>query len=587
MARTRLPSSDSPVPFRELPAAALRACLREGYGARDLRADLLAGLVVGIVALPLSMALAIAVGVPPQHGIFTAIVAGLIVPLLGGSRMQVTGPTAAFVVVLAPVHVKFGIAGLLLAGAMAGVILIGMGLARMGRLLQFVPHPVTTGFTAGIAVVIATFQMKDFLGLTVTSMPEHYVERVGALALALPTARPLEVCVGVFTLAILLLVPRLTSRIPAPLIAIGAAAFGVFVLGRVVPGTAVETIGSRFALAGALPAFALPWGLEGAGGAPFVLDFATVRALLPAAFAIAMLGAIESLLSAVVADGMAGTRHDSDAELFAQGVGNLVVPFFGGIACTGAIARTATNIRSGGRSPIACAFHAVVILAAVLVLSPALRYIPMASLAALLLVVAWRMSEAKHFAHIARVAPRSDVVVLLTCFVLTVVFDMVIGVSVGIVLAALLFMRRMAEVSSVSLERAGAIRSGEVPPGVVVYRVAGPLFFGAAGKAMSALGSIGGGVKVVVLELADVPVMDATGLVAFESALDGLAGRGVFTVVCAVAAQPAELLRRAHIEEHAGGLAFRPDLDSALELARDRLAASPGRPVGSPVSTTN
>ncbi|HYX25022.1 MAG TPA: SulP family inorganic anion transporter, partial [Thermoanaerobaculia bacterium] len=427
---------------------ALLARLHQGYSRADLRADLLAGMVVGIVALPLSMALAVASGVAPQHGLYTAIVAGSVVAALGGSMVQVSGPTAAFVVLLAPVSAKFGLGGLILATLMAGILLVAMGTGKLGSLIQFVPYPVTTGFTAGIAVVIATLQLKDFLGLTV-AMPETYLEKVAALARALPTLRWQDLAVGLFTLAILMLWPRVTRKVPGPLIALALGGILAHLLTLWLPGFQVATIHSRFAdgIPQLPPQPVIPWHLPGPDGHPIGLSFGLIRTLIPSAFAIAMLGAIESLLSAVVADGMTGGSHDPDAELVAQGVGNLVAPFFGGIAATGALARTATNVRSGARSPLAAIFHSGFVLLAVLLFAPVLNYLPMASLAALLLIVAWNMSEAKHFAHAMRVAPRSDVIVLLTCFGLTVIFDMVVSVTAGVLLAALLFMRRMAEVS--------------------------------------------------------------------------------------------------------------------------------------------
>lgn len=380
-------------------AYALRRALSKGYRAQDLRADVLAGIVVGVVALPLSMALAIAVGAPPQHGLYTAIFAGLSVSLLGGCKFQVTGPTAAFVVILAPIVSKHGLGGLLTAGLMAGVLLVAMGAFRLGSLIKFIPYPVTTGFTAGIATVIATLQIKDVFGLTVGAMPEHYVEKVTSLWQARGSAQPSEVVVAAVTLALLILVPRVTKRIPAPLIAIGAVAGGAALIHHFAPAFSVATIGSRFhttvhgvdvaGIPPVVPTPSVPW----AGS----FSFALIRDLFPAAFAIAMLGAIESLLSAVIADGMTGTKHDPNSELVGLGIGNIVAPFFGGIAATGALARTATSIRAGARSPIACATHSVVVLLAILVLAPLVSYVPMASLAALLLLVAWNMSEMRHF----------------------------------------------------------------------------------------------------------------------------------------------------------------------------------------------
>lgn len=560
--------------------AALRAALRHGYSRYDLRADLLAGLVVGIVALPLSMALSVAVGAPPQFGLYTAIVAGGVVAALGGSMVQVCGPTAAFVVVLAPITSRFGLGGLVLAGLMAGGLLVVLGAARLGGLIRFVPYPVTTGFTAGIAVVIATLQLKDFLGLTVAEMPEDYAGKVGAIAAALPTWRWPDLVLGLFTLAVLLLWPRLhrwTRQVPAPLVALSLAGLLGALLGRWLPGFTAATILSRFP--GGIPALPplplLPWDLPGPDGQPLGLSFALIRELVPSAFAIAMLGAIESLLSAVVADGMTGGAHDPDAELVAQGIGNLVAPFFGGIAATGALARTATNVRSGARSPFAAIFHSLFVLLAVLALAPVLNALPMASLAALLLVVAWNMSEAKHFLHAVRVAPRSDVLVLLTCFLLTVAFDMVVAVTVGVVLAALLFMRRMAEVSDVRLVSWHPLAGG-MPRDVLIYEIAGPLFFGAAQKAMSALQRVPTGVRVVVLDLSSVPVMDATGLVSLESAVARLHQIGLFVVLGGVQGQPLRVLARSGLRRQREGLAVHRSLEKALAVARERSGTGRG-----------
>jgi SulP family sulfate permease len=569
------------------PAAALRGVLARGYGLSDLRADLLAGTVVGIVALPLSMALAIAAGVPPQHGLYTAIVAGASIALLGGSRFQISGPTAAFVVVLAPISAQFGVGGLLLATLMAGLMLLAMGAVRLGGLIQFVPHPVTTGFTAGIAVVIATLQVKDLAGLTVPEMPAHYLERLAALARALPSAQPAEMGIGAATLAVLILWPRITKSVPAPLVALTVGALLALALEQLVPGFRADTIQSRFSFqqGGATlpgipqlpPLFSLPWSAPDASGRPLQLSWSLLQQLAPAAFTIAMLGAIESLLSAVVADGMTGTQHDPDVELMAQGVGNVLCPFFGGIAATGAIARTATSIRYGARSPLASVFHAGFVLVAVLVCAPLLGHLPMASLAALLLLVAWNMSDAEHALHSLRVAPRSDSLVLLTCFTLTVVFDMVVAVSAGIVLASLLFMRRMAELSSVTLVGKGRdALSPPLPHGVRVYDVAGPLFFGAAQKAMSALATVEPGVRTVLLDLRDVPAMDATGLVNLESALRRLHHAGVLVILGGIQAQPARVLARAGVVSVDGRLVLCASFDDAVALAR-LLVPAPGK----------
>jgi SulP family sulfate permease len=591
MARTRYTDPQTEIPLRALPAAALRASLREGYGASTLRADVLAGLVVGVVALPLAMALAVAVGVPPQHGLYTAIVAGGVVAVLGGSRMQVSGPTAAFIAILAPIQARFGLSGLLVSGLLAGLLLVGMGLLRLGKFIEFVPHPVTTGFTAGIATVIAALQLKDALGLQPARQREHFFHRLGDLYAARATFDPWELLIAAFTLALLLGLPRVVKRVPAPLLALPAAAALAAALSAWVPGCDVATIASRFytqvggdwvrGIPRLPPLPMLPWSADGAA---FELDAATLHALLPGALAIAMLGAIESLLSAVVADGMARTRHDPDAELLALGIGNVVAPFFGGIAATGAIARTATNVRAGARSPISAVVHAVTVLAAVLAAAPLLGLLPMSALAGLLLLVAWNMSDAKHFAHILRVAPRSDVAVLLACYGLTVAFDMVIGVAVGMVLAAMLFMRRMAAVTKARLlEGEHPDLPGPLPKGVVVYDVSGPLFFGAAQKAMSALGHIAGRPRAVILRLDEVHAIDATGLVALESALDLLAKRKIVALLAGIRPQPLDLLQRAGVHARRG-VTFCESTPEALAMAEFMAGDEPA--AGDPGSRT-
>jgi SulP family sulfate permease len=528
-------------------------------------------MVVGVVAIPLSMALAIAVGVPPQHGLYTAVVAGLIAALTGGSKFQVTGPTAAFVVILAPIVNVHGLSGLLVAGLLAGMLLVAMGAARLGRLVQFIPYPVTTGFTAGIATVIATLQLKDALGLRVEEMPERFTGKVAALWAALGTFSVAEFFVAAATLALLVVLPRILRRIPVPLVAVGVVAAATWLLGL-----PVETLGTRFhavvdgrqvsGIPPIAPTFALPWGSDG-------FTFGLLRDLLPSAFAIAMLGAIESLLSAVVADGMTGKRHDPDAELVGQGLANIAAALFGGIAATGALARTATNVRAGARSPVAAAVHAVVVLGAVLLFAPVVAYVPMASLAALLVLVAWNMSELRHIRRILETGPRSDVLILVTCYVLTVLFDMVVAVGVGVVLASLLFMRRMAEVTHSRLVAADETETDyTVPPGVVVYEITGALFFGAAQHAMSAVLAIQADARVVILGLGRVPVIDATGLVALESALDELQRLGRFAIIAGPLPQPRRVFEKSELEVRLDHVLFAENVDQALRIAQDLVA---------------
>lgn len=582
-------SSPEPVALDDIPqaktkkrppfpvATALRRAFAKGYAGADLRADLMAGTVVGIVALPLSMALAIAVGVPPQHGLYTAAVAGAVVALLGGCKFQVTGPTAAFIVILSPIVTKYGASGLMTAGFMAGLLLVGLGVARLGNLIRFIPYPVTTGFTTGIATVIATLQVKDVLGLSTGPLPEHYLEKLVALWRARGTARLSELVVAAITFALLLGIPRVIKRVPAPLIAIGSVAAGAALLHHFEPSFTVATIGSRFhsvvdgvevaGIPNVLPSPALPWGT----GAP---SLHMVTELMGPAFAIAMLGAIESLLSAVIADGMTDTKHDPNAELLALGVGNIVAPIFGGIAATGALARTATNIRAGARSPIAAVAHAVLVLLSILLLAPLVAYVPMASLAALLLLVAWNMSELRHFIHLVRVAPRSDVLVLVTCFVLTVFFDMVVAVSVGFMLAAVLFMRRMSDITQtrLTIDSSVEIDHKAPPKGVIIYEINGPLFFGATQNAMATLGAIRNNTfRVLVLDLGRVPVIDATGFVALENAITTVIRQKKHVVLAGPLPRPQKIFDNARLEAKHPELRMADSLDHALALATELL----------------
>ena len=555
---------------KDLIGYGLRSRLRQGYSWADFRADSLAALVVGCVALPLSMALAIACGVPPEHGLYTAIIAGVISALLGGTQFQVTGPTAAFVVILVPVVHKYGLTGLFVAGMMAGIILVAMGLARLGRLVQYVPHPVTTGLTAGIAVVIAVLQIKDALGVTVPRT-DGIVDYVRALWTVKGAVNWWDLAIAVLTIVMLLGIPKLTQKIPAPVIALTAISLLVVLAQHVIPGFHAMTIGSKFqtiidgetihGIPPLPPLPVVPWHADGAE-----LSYAMIRDLLPAAFAIAMLGAIESLMAAVVADGMTGSQHDPNSELIALGIANIVCPFFGGIAATGALARTATNIRAGARSPIAAALHSVFVLACTIALAPLVSYLPMAALAGLLVVVARNMSETRHFVRLTKVAPRADVMVMLTCFALTIFFDMVVAVTVGVLLAALLFMRRMAILTRTTLQTVDNSRF-ETPAGVRVYEIAGPLFFGAAKTAMNQLAIVGDKDHTIILEMRHVPTIDATGLVALESVLDRLFRSKIMVIFAGLTPEVQEILDRAGIKRDPGRLAYAPDVETAISMA--------------------
>lgn len=557
---------------------AIRRALKKGYGRADLRADVLAGTVVAIVALPLSMALAIAVGAPPQHGLYTAIFAGFVTALIGGCKFQVTGPTAAFVVILAPIVNKYGLSGLLTAGFMAGLMLVAMGIFKLGNFIKFIPYPVTTGFTTGIATVIATLQVKDVFGITVKAMPDHYLERIVALWHARGTSNWREIVVASATLALLVGIPRLTKKIPAPLVAMAGVAGVVAIVHHFAPSFAVATIGTRFnGIPHVVPAPAFPW----SGG----LTIGMMRELMSSAFAIAMLGAIESLLSAIICDGMTRTRHDPNAELVGLGVGNIIAPFFGGIAATGALARTATNIRAGARSPIAAMTHALLVLAAMLLLAPLVSYVPMASLAALLLLVAWNMSELRTFVGIVKVAPRSDVFVLVTCFLLTVFFDMVVAVSVGFVMAAVLFMKRMSEITESKLMVDNT--KDEKPGGLVLpektsfYEVNGPLFFGAAQRAMDALhASENDSFRTLIIHLGKVPVIDATGFAALENAVAALVRRKKIVILAGPLPKPRAIFDRARLDvKHPGVVHVVASLDAAVQLAHSVEPPPPSRRV--------
>lgn len=547
------------LPFRAL----IDACWKEKYTTQRFIRDLIAGVTVGIIAIPLAMALAIGSGVAPQNGLYTSAVAGIVIALAGGSRFSVSGPTAAFVVILYPVSQQFGLAGLLVATLMSGVFLILFGLARFGRLIEYIPVSVTLGFTSGIGITIATMQIKDFLGLQIAHNPEHYWQKVAALATALPTLNIGDTAIGAVTLAVLIFWPRLGIRLPGhlPALLAGCAVMGVVNL----LGGDVATIGSRFhyllsdgtqgnGIPQLLPQLVLPWHTSGSG---FTLSLTSIQALLPAAFSMAMLGAIESLLCAVVLDGMTGTRHKANNELIGQGLGNIIAPFFGGITATAAIARSAANVRAGATSPISAVIHAVLVLLALLILAPLLSWLPLSAMAALLLMVAWNMSEAHKVVALLRRAPVDDVIVMLICMSLTVLFDMVIAIGVGIVLASLLFMRRIARMTHLAPVAVSA------PDDVLVIRVIGPLFFAAADSVFTDLKARAEGKRIVVLKWDAVPVLDAGGLEAFQRFVQSLP-EGCELRVSNLEFQPLRTLARAGVQPIAGRLTFFPNKEAAL-----------------------
>jgi sulfate permease, SulP family len=565
-------SSTAPAtPLWHLYVPKLVTILRRGYGADDLRQDAIAGLTVAVVALPLAMALAIASGATPDKGLHTAIVAGFLISLLGGSRVQIGGPTAAFIPVVFNVIDKFGYGGLILCTLLAGIMLIAAGVLRIGTLLKYIPKPVITGFTSGIAVSIFSSQVKDLLGLNMEKVPADFFMRWSAYATHLPSFSGTTVMLTLASLAIIALVRRFQPGLPGFLIAVIAGALAVVVLH--VP---VDTIGSRFGgIPAGLPHFDFPH-----------IPFERTSELFPSSFTIAFLAGVESLLSAVVADGMIGGRHRSNCELVAQGVANIASALFGGLPATGAIARTATNIRSGARSPVAGMFHALFLLLFVLLLAPAMSYVPLATLAAVLVVVAWNMAEIESFKHLMS-GPIGDRVVLLLTFVLTVVFDLTIAIEVGLVLTSFLFMHRMSEVvamqSDVSMldeEVDDTLRAPEpdqrahLPLGVEVFQISGPLFFAVADRLDDVLNQFTVTPRVFILRMRLVPLIDASGVTALRQMLSRCAQLGTRVILSGLREQPQRILRQMGVREDGARLRFAADFPAAVALAAEGTSSS-------------
>lgn len=532
----------------------------KNYSKEQLIKDIIAGVIVAVIALPLSIALALASGVEPANGVYTAIFAGFTVSFLGGSRIQIAGPTAAFATVVAGIVAAQGMDGLIIATVMAGIFLILMGVFKLGSLIKFIPYTITTGFTSGIAVTILVGQIKDFLGLTYTDgvRPIETIEKIEANIEAISTFSPQALLVGAVCLAILIIYPKFEKRVPPSLIAVVVGALMV----KLIPGLdeGVFTIGELYTIPSGFPKLTV-------GAVDF--SFEKISALLPDAFTIAILAAIESLLSCVVADSMVNSRHNSNAELVAQGAGNIASVLFGGIPATGAIARTAANAKNGGRTPVAGMVHAVVLLVVLLFLMPYAGLIPMPTIAAILFMVAYNMSEWKKFVHTVKTAPKSDTAVMVLTFVLTVVFDLVIAIEVGMILAVLLFIKRMSEETTVTSWRytndPESLELKKVPENVRVYEISGPLFFGAADKILDI--TLKDYTECLVLRMRAVNAVDATAMNSLEALYKKCSDRGVRLIISHANAQPLEAMKKSGFYEKVGAENFCAHIDEALEKA--------------------
>ncbi|WP_152633074.1 C4-dicarboxylic acid transporter DauA [Aliarcobacter butzleri] len=518
-----------------------------------MKDNILSGLTVGIIALPLSMALAIATGVPPELGLYTAIIAGIFAAVFGSSKINISGPTAAFIVILIPIVQEFGITGLLLCGLLSGIILVLIGVLKLGTLIELIPYPVTVGFTSGIAVVIATFQIKDFFGLTIPNFEGSYLDKIYLIFNSFHTFNIYEFFIGALTLSLLIFWQKTKSKIPSALIALTITTIVVAFL-NIYFNIDISTINSTFnykigSLEGTgippIPLqFSLPWSFL----APEDINFALIYKLLPHAIAIAILGALESLLCAVISDGMTGNKTDPNKELIGQGITNMIVPFFGGIPATAAIARTVVNIKSGGTSKLSSIVHSLFILVSITFLAKYLSYLPMASLSALLLMVAWNMSEVKHFVNIIKIAQKDDVYVLLTCFFLTVIIDMQIAVAVGIGLASILFIKRTIDLYSIELVSNQSREYQDNLENILIYDINGPMFFGAAQKALKTLLNINEKTNIVILNMKNVSMLDVTAMVALKSIVNSFETEQKKLIFCGLNQNIQNKLQRAKFD---------------------------------------
>ena len=533
------------------------------YSKEQLVKDITAGFIVAIIALPLSIALALASGATPEQGLYTAIVAGFVISFLGGSRVQIAGPTAAFASIVAGIIATNGFSGLVIATLMAGVMLIIMGVCKFGSLIKFIPFTITTGFTSGIAVTILIGQIKDFLGLTFENSPVETVEKIEEIIHSITTINPMAAVIGVISLAILIIMPKIIKKVPPSIFAILVSALLVEFLDL-----DVLTIGDLYEISSKAPTPSIP-----------EFSFETIKAVFPDAVTIAVLAAIESLLSCVVADGMIGSRHNSNMELVAQGVGNIGSALFGGIPATGAIARTAANIKNGGRTPIAGMVHAVVLLLVLLVLMPLASYIPMPTIAAILFIVAYNMSEWREFKAIVKTSPKSDIFVLVLTFVLTIAFDLVVAIAVGLILSTLLFMKRMSDETNAygwkEFDEAtdeDNVNLKVIPKGASVFEITGPIFFGAATKFTDTLSSTDK--KVLILRMRSVPAIDATGIHAFETILKNFEKKGKTLIISHANEQPLKALKKSGLYSKIGKENFQRNINDALKRAEEILKSN-------------